>query len=70
MPVGKDGGVIVSAPLMVMLRLLLVVVKPSESVTFTVNVEVPAAVGTPLAIVPLAPRVKGFGSALEASVNV
>ena len=55
---------------MVMLRLPVVAVLPSESVTFTVNVVVPAAVGEALAMVPLAPRVKGFGSEPEASMNV
>ena len=64
------GGVITRAGSMVMLRLVDVAVLPSESVTFTVNVEVPAVVGVPLAMVPLAPRVKGVGREPEASVNV
>ena len=55
---------------MVMLRLPLVAVKPSESVTFAVNVNVPAAVGVALAIVPFAPKVRGFGSDPDASANV
>ena len=55
--------------MIVMLRLLVVDEYPSESVTFTVKVEVPAVVGVPLAIVPLAPRVTGVGSVPEASVN-
>ena len=70
MPVGKLGGVIVSAPLMVMLRVPVVAVLPSESVTLTANVDVPVAVGTALEIVPLVPRVIGFGSEPDASVNV
>lgn len=54
----------------VMLRVPVVVVKPSESVTFTVKVKVPDAVGVALAIIPLAPRDNGLGSVPEASVNV
>ena len=54
----------------VMLRLAVVAVLLSESVTFTVNVEVPVAVGTALAIVPFAPKVRGFGKDPEASENV
>ena len=55
------GGVITSVGSIVMLRLAVVAVLLSESVTFTVNVEVPLAVGTPLAIVPFAPKLSGFG---------
>ena len=59
-----------SGPLMVMLNVPVVAVLPSESVTFTVNVDVPANVGTTLAIVPPAPNVIGFGSEPDASANV
>ena len=38
---------------MVMLRLLVVAVFPCESVTFTVNMNVPDAVGVALAMIPL-----------------
>ena len=61
---------ITSDKLIVMLSVPVVAVFPSESVTFTVNVEVPAAVGAALAIVPPAPNVRGFGSDPEASVYV
>ena len=55
------------AALIVMLRLPVVAVKPCESVTLTVNVEVPAAVGGPLLISPVeAPRVSGAGRLPEA----
>ena len=53
-----------------MLRLPDVVVKPWESVTFTVKLKVPETVGVALAIVPLAPRFKGVGNKPEAKVNV
>ena len=53
-----------------MLRLPLVTVSPKESVTFTVNVDVPAVVGAALAMVPLVPKLKGFGNVPDASVNV
>ena len=56
--------------MIVILSVPVVAVLLSESVTFTVNVDVPANVGTALAIVPFAPRVRGFGSAPDASVNV
>ena len=52
------------------LRLPLVAVLLSESVTFTVNVNVPETVGVALAIVPFAPSVRGVGSEPDASVNV
>ena len=67
---GKVGGVITSDKLIVMLSVPVVAVFPSESVTFTVNVEVPAAVGAALAIVPFVPKVRGFGSDPDAIVNV
>ena len=55
---------------MVRLRLLVVAVKPWESVTLTVNVNVPDAVGVALAIVPFVPSVKGAGSVPDAKVYV
>ncbi len=55
---------------MLMVSWLVVAVLPSESVTFTVKLKTPATVGTALAIVPLVPSVKGFGSEPEARVNV
>ena len=53
-----------------MLWLVLVAVSPCESVTFTVNVDVPAAVGVALAMVPLVPSVRGLGNDPVATVNV
>ena len=67
MPAGKVGAVIARAPLTVSVRLPVAAEKPSESVTFTVNVEVPATVGVPL-ITPVAGlSVKGAGNAPEAT---
>ena len=58
------------AALMVMLRLPVVAVKPCESVTLTVNVEVPAAVGGPALISPVAaPRVSAAGSDPDAMLK-
>jgi hypothetical protein len=54
----------------VMLRVPVVAVKPSESVTFTVKLNVPDVVGVALAIVPVVPRLNGLGSVPEASVKV
>jgi hypothetical protein len=53
-----------------MVRLLVVAEKLRESFTFTVKVKVPGAVGVVLAIVPFAPRAKGFGSDPDARANV
>src|ERR1700691_227880 len=69
-PLGNEGGVIVSVGLILMLRLPLVAVNPSESVTLTVNVDVPAAVGVAREIVPLVHSVRAFGNDPDESVNV
>ena len=64
-PVGDNDTEI--AALIVMLRLPVVAVLLTESVTFTVKVNVPAAVGGPALIAPVAaPKVKGPGSEPEA----
>ena len=68
-PVGDK--VTESAALMVMLRLAVVAVLATESVTLTVNVDVPAAVGGPALICPVAaPNVSDVGSEPEAIVKV
>jgi hypothetical protein len=67
-PVGDN--VTVMAGLIVMLREPVVAVNPRESVTLTVKVKVPAAVGGPALINPVdAPRVRGPGNAPEATVK-
>ena len=59
----------VIATLMVMLRFPVVAVKPSESVTLTLNVKGPAVVGGPALISPVvAPNVNPPGSAPDAIV--
>jgi hypothetical protein len=59
------------AALIVMLRLPVVAVKPCESVALTVNVEVPAAVGGPALISPVAaPKVSAAGSEPDAMVKL
>jgi hypothetical protein len=59
------------AGLIVMLRVPVVAVLPSESVTFTVNVDVPDAVGGPALISPLAaPKVSDAGNVPDAIVKV
>ena len=70
MPAGKVGGVIASAPLMVMERLPVVVLKPRESVTFMENVAVPAAVGVPLIIPVPELMAKEAGNDPEATAKV
>ena len=66
----KAGGVITRLGSITRLRLPVVAVLPSESVTFTVNVDVPATVGVALLIVPLPPSDNGFGSVPVNRVNV
>jgi hypothetical protein len=59
------------AGLIVMLRLPVEAVLATESVTLTVKVNVPAAVGGPALRAPVAaPTVKGLGSEPEASAKV
>jgi hypothetical protein len=59
------------AALIVMLRVPVVAVLPTESVTLAVKVNVPEAVGGPALRAPVAaPMVKGFGSTPEAIAKV
>lgn len=68
-PVGENVTLI--AALMVMLRLAVVAVKPNESVSLTVNVDIPAVVGGPALINPVpAPNVKPGGSDPVATVKL